>query len=268
MSISVQLPDGSSRELDAGATAADLAADIGPGLAKAALIATINGEQADLDVELTDGYEGVWFQVEDDADGVCGSAKKIKGDPDADLDFACNKNGTGNLVTSRIDDDTSPDDGPLDFSNSADNADLDVIEGGADPRYAVVHADIFIPGSCAVDVGPCNHDSDDGTTPEQSCYDSGFGGGTSPEGYYGTAEASCENAFDSTGEGMFAEANEGGGTFSSNRPKDGDTAHMNWAMYVQLEATCQGTVAVLADASAPTCDSAAITRTAVADGGD
>ena len=55
MSISVHLPDGSSRELDAGATAADLAADIGPGLAKAALIATINGDQVDLNVELTDG---------------------------------------------------------------------------------------------------------------------------------------------------------------------------------------------------------------------
>ena len=34
-SIVVQLPDGSERELPAGATAYDLAADIGPGLAKA-----------------------------------------------------------------------------------------------------------------------------------------------------------------------------------------------------------------------------------------
>src|ERR1700742_303983 len=33
----VQLPDGSSRELPAGATGADLAADIGPGLARAAM---------------------------------------------------------------------------------------------------------------------------------------------------------------------------------------------------------------------------------------
>jgi len=54
-SISVQLPDGSSRELQSGATAADLAADIGPGLAKAALIATIDGAQVDLNIELTDG---------------------------------------------------------------------------------------------------------------------------------------------------------------------------------------------------------------------
>jgi len=53
--ISVHLPDGSERELQAGATAADLAADIGPGLAKAALIASIDGEQRDLNVEIPDG---------------------------------------------------------------------------------------------------------------------------------------------------------------------------------------------------------------------
>ena len=38
-----------------GATAGDLAADIGPGLAKAALIATVDGEHVDLDVALNDG---------------------------------------------------------------------------------------------------------------------------------------------------------------------------------------------------------------------
>ena len=54
-SIVVQLPDGSERELPAGATAADLAADIGPGLAKAALIAEINGEERDLNTTLTTG---------------------------------------------------------------------------------------------------------------------------------------------------------------------------------------------------------------------
>ncbi len=54
-SIVVQLPDGSERELPAGATAADLAAEIGPGLAKAALIATVDGEQRDLNTELTGG---------------------------------------------------------------------------------------------------------------------------------------------------------------------------------------------------------------------
>ena len=46
--ISVQLPDGSARELADGATAADLAASIGPGLAKAAVAAKVNGDVVDL----------------------------------------------------------------------------------------------------------------------------------------------------------------------------------------------------------------------------
>jgi len=54
-SIVVQLPDGSERELPAGATAADLAADIGPGLAKVALIAAVDGHERDLNTELTTG---------------------------------------------------------------------------------------------------------------------------------------------------------------------------------------------------------------------
>ena len=53
--ISVSLPDGSSRELPEGATAADLAADIGPRLAADALIAVVDGTERDLDVVLTDG---------------------------------------------------------------------------------------------------------------------------------------------------------------------------------------------------------------------
>ncbi len=51
------LPDGSQRELADGATAGDLASDIGPGLAKAALIATVDGEHVDLDIPLSDGAE-------------------------------------------------------------------------------------------------------------------------------------------------------------------------------------------------------------------
>ena len=46
--VEVRLPDGSSRELPAGASAADLAQQIGPGLAKAAIGAKINGELSDL----------------------------------------------------------------------------------------------------------------------------------------------------------------------------------------------------------------------------
>ena len=54
-SIKVSLPDGSSRELEAGATAADLAASIGRGLAKAAVAAIVDDQQVDLDRPLSDG---------------------------------------------------------------------------------------------------------------------------------------------------------------------------------------------------------------------
>jgi len=53
--ISVGLPDGSTRALDAGATAGELAASIGRGLAKAAVIAEINGDERDLATPLADG---------------------------------------------------------------------------------------------------------------------------------------------------------------------------------------------------------------------
>ncbi|HUQ40772.1 MAG TPA: threonine--tRNA ligase [Acidimicrobiales bacterium] len=53
--ISVMLPDGSSRELSAGATAADLAAAIGKRLAKDAVAAVVDGSEVDLGVGLADG---------------------------------------------------------------------------------------------------------------------------------------------------------------------------------------------------------------------
>jgi threonyl-tRNA synthetase len=53
--ISITLPDGSSRELPAGSTAGDLAASIGPRLAKAAVIAEVNGTERDLVWPLADG---------------------------------------------------------------------------------------------------------------------------------------------------------------------------------------------------------------------
>ncbi len=46
--IEITLPDGSAREVIAGTTPAQIAADIGPGLAKAALAAKIDGEVSDL----------------------------------------------------------------------------------------------------------------------------------------------------------------------------------------------------------------------------
>jgi threonyl-tRNA synthetase len=48
-------PDGSARTLPVGSTVADLAADIGPGLAKAALIGEVDGSEVDLTAELADG---------------------------------------------------------------------------------------------------------------------------------------------------------------------------------------------------------------------
>ena len=44
----IRLPDGSVREVEEGTTPADVAAAIGPGLAKAALAAKVNGELRDL----------------------------------------------------------------------------------------------------------------------------------------------------------------------------------------------------------------------------
>jgi threonyl-tRNA synthetase len=52
--ISITLPDNSSRELPEGATVYDLAASIGTGLAKAALAGKINGQLVDLSSRLTD----------------------------------------------------------------------------------------------------------------------------------------------------------------------------------------------------------------------
>src|SRR3954470_22213408 len=53
--ISVKLPDGGVRELADGASSADLAAAIGPGLAKAAVAAKVNGDIVDLSRPLSDG---------------------------------------------------------------------------------------------------------------------------------------------------------------------------------------------------------------------
>src|SRR4051794_19134814 len=53
--IAITLPDGSQRELPAGSTAGDLAASIGSRLAKAAVIADVNGTERDLVWPLADG---------------------------------------------------------------------------------------------------------------------------------------------------------------------------------------------------------------------
>src|SRR6476469_989866 len=55
--MQVTLPDGNSLELPEGATGADAAAAIGPGLAKAALAIRVDGELRDLAAPLPDGAE-------------------------------------------------------------------------------------------------------------------------------------------------------------------------------------------------------------------
>ena len=55
--ISVGLPDGSMRELAEGTTAAELARSIGSRLAKAAVIATVDGREVDLESPLPDGAQ-------------------------------------------------------------------------------------------------------------------------------------------------------------------------------------------------------------------
>ncbi len=55
--VTVRLPDGSSREFEPGTTALEFAESIGPRLAKAAIAATFDGVEVDLDQPLPDGAE-------------------------------------------------------------------------------------------------------------------------------------------------------------------------------------------------------------------
>ena len=52
--INITLPDGSKKSAPIGSTAMDIATQIGPGLAKAALVAKINGELRDLNFEINE----------------------------------------------------------------------------------------------------------------------------------------------------------------------------------------------------------------------
>ncbi|MDQ6784874.1 MAG: threonine--tRNA ligase [Actinomycetota bacterium] len=65
--ISVCLPDGTSRELPDGSTGADLAKSIGPGLAKAAVAIIVDGEERDLGVALTAGSTVAVITADTDA---------------------------------------------------------------------------------------------------------------------------------------------------------------------------------------------------------
>ncbi len=66
-SISVRLPDGSTRDLPAGSTGADLAASIGPRLAQAAVAIVVDGAERDLLTPLPDGSSVSIVTVTSDA---------------------------------------------------------------------------------------------------------------------------------------------------------------------------------------------------------
>ena len=68
--ITVSLPDGTPLELPEGATGADAAAAIGPGLAKAALAVRVDDELRDLSTPLPDGAAKLAIVTDRDPDGL------------------------------------------------------------------------------------------------------------------------------------------------------------------------------------------------------
>jgi threonyl-tRNA synthetase len=68
--LSIRLPDGSVREVARGTTPADVAAAIGPGLAKAALAARVNGEVRDLARPFEEDSELALITARDEADAL------------------------------------------------------------------------------------------------------------------------------------------------------------------------------------------------------
>src|SRR5688500_5258510 len=68
--IKISLPDGSVRDVEAGTTPADIAAAIGPGLAKAALAARVNGEVRDLGRPIESDAELAIVTARDEADAL------------------------------------------------------------------------------------------------------------------------------------------------------------------------------------------------------
>lgn len=68
--LKISLPDGSVREVPPGSTPADIAAAIGPGLAKAALAARVNGEVRDLTRPFEGDAELALITARDEADAL------------------------------------------------------------------------------------------------------------------------------------------------------------------------------------------------------
>ena len=65
--VTITLPDGSRRSFARGTTGREVAAAIGPGLAKAALVMAVDGEIRDLARELPDGAAVRFIRAEDEA---------------------------------------------------------------------------------------------------------------------------------------------------------------------------------------------------------
>ncbi|WP_294192199.1 TGS domain-containing protein, partial [uncultured Sphingomonas sp.] len=68
--LSITLPDGSVREVAPGTTPADIAAAIGPGLAKAAIAARVDGELRDITRPLTQDARLALVTQKDEADAL------------------------------------------------------------------------------------------------------------------------------------------------------------------------------------------------------
>ncbi|HEV2748096.1 MAG TPA: threonine--tRNA ligase [Allosphingosinicella sp.] len=68
--VAITLPDGTVREIEPGTTAAEVAAAIGPGLAKAALAARVNGEVRDLNRPIEGDAELALITAKDEADAL------------------------------------------------------------------------------------------------------------------------------------------------------------------------------------------------------
>jgi threonyl-tRNA synthetase len=68
--ISITLPDGSVREVPRGTTPGDIAASIGPGLAKAALAARVDGALVDLSLAINDNARLALVTARDEADAL------------------------------------------------------------------------------------------------------------------------------------------------------------------------------------------------------
>jgi len=68
--FSIKLPDGSVREVERGTTPADVAAAIGPGLAKAALAARVNGEVRDIGRPFEGDADLALITARDEADAL------------------------------------------------------------------------------------------------------------------------------------------------------------------------------------------------------